>query len=324
MAPDIASAVLAEFLTAHAPLLNRLHAEAGAARWGVSCPELAEALYRSASSRFAEGPTDDVALAEYFGGLHLPDLALACALRKGSAAAWEEFVASYRPVLYGAARAIVGPAGEARARELADSLYAELYGLDRAGGPGEGPGNAGRRRPLLDYFHGRSKLSTWLRVVMAQRHVDALRATRRTESLDEPLTAVRPTARAAAAPDPDRARLLPRLRQAVVTALATSPPADRLLLSLHYVQEMKLAQIARLQGVHEATISRQLDRIRRELRKNVERSLLAGQAVENGNGALPALSAAQVKLCFAYALEDWSFDLGDMLSAESRRGPGEL
>ena len=84
------------------------------------------------------------------------------------------------------------------------------------------------------------------------------------------------TARAAD-PDPDRARLLPRLRQAVAAALATATPADRLLLSLYYVQDMTLAQIARVQGVHEATISRQLDRIRRELRSSVEQSLVAGR-----------------------------------------------
>jgi RNA polymerase sigma factor (sigma-70 family) len=318
MAPDISTADLAEFLATHAPLLARLHAEADAQRWGVSCEELAEALHRSASRRFAGQLPDGEALAEYLAALHLPDLALACALRKGSAAAWEEFVASYRPMLHAAARAIVGTAGEARARELADSLYAELYGLNRAGGPGEG------RRPLLDYFHGRSKLSTWLRAVLAQRHVDALRATQRTESLDEPLASVRPLARAADAADPDRARLLPRLQQAVASALAAAPPADRLLLSLYYLQEMTLAQIARLQGVHEATISRQLDRIRRDLRKTVEHSLVAGRAAENGDAAQKGFSAAEVELCFAYALEDWAFDLGGALSGKRRQAHEEL
>jgi RNA polymerase sigma factor (sigma-70 family) len=348
MAPDTSPAGLADFLAAHAPLLDRLHAQAGAARWEVSRDDFVQALYASASHRFGASPPDGDALAEYFTALHLADLALACALRRGSAPAWEEFVASYRPVLYAAARAIVGPAGEARARELADSLYAELYGLNRAaGGPGKGPGDSpGKgpgdigRRPLLDYFHGRSKLSTWLRTVLAQRHVDALRATRRTDSLDhESLGPSRPAARlgaraAAAGPgkgpwdgpgkgprdfDPDRARLLPRLRRAVSAALAAAPPADRLLLSLYYVQEMKLAQIARVQGVHEATISRQLERIRRELREGVERSLVTGRVAENGAAARPGLSPAEVNLCFTYALEDWSFDLGGTLSGAAER-----
>lgn len=316
MAPDVSTAGLADFLAAHASLLARLHAEAGAARWGISSEEFAQALYRSASRRFAGQPPGSDALAAYLEKLHLPDLALACALRKGSAPAWEEFVARYRPVLYAAARTIVGSAGEARARELADSLYAELYGLNRAGGEG---------RPLLDYFHGRSKLATWLHAVLAQRHVDSLRAGKHTESLDddEPLAPVRPVARAATS-DPDRDRLLPRLRQAVAGALAAAPPADRLLLSLYYLREMTLAQIARLQGVHEATISRQLDRIRRELRQTVEHALVTGHAAENGTAAQPGLSAAEVELCFGYALEDWSFDLGRSLSGDDRQRHEEL
>ena len=113
----------------------------------------------------------------FLAALHLEDLALACALRNGSEPAWEHFVSEYRPILRAAARAIVGKGGEERARELADSLYAELYGLDRKGGE--------RKASLLDYFHGRSKLSTWLRAVLAQRHVDGLRNLRRTQSVDD-------------------------------------------------------------------------------------------------------------------------------------------
>jgi RNA polymerase sigma-70 factor (ECF subfamily) len=245
-------------------------------------------------------------------------------LRRGSDTAWEEFIAAYRPVLYAAARAIVGAAGEARARELADSLYAELYGLSRAGNQGH---------PLLDYFHGRSKLSTWLRTVLAQRHVDALRATQRTDSIDTgsgkelrdngpgqgPREIVSGKGTVEIGPDPDRSRLLPRLQQAVAAALAAAPPGDRLLLSLYYVREMTLAQIARVQGVHEATISRQLDRIRRELRESVEGSLATSRPAANGAAARPGLSPAEIELCFSYALEDWSFDLGGALSSIAQR-----
>jgi RNA polymerase sigma-70 factor (ECF subfamily) len=317
MAPDPSTAGLATFLASHDTLVTRLHAESAGARWEVSREDFSCALYRSASNRFGASFPNGSAVAEYLEALHLADLALACALRRGTAAAWEEFIGAYRPVLYAAARSIVGSAGEARARELADSLYAELYGLARTGG---GPG--AERRPLLDYFHGRSKLSTWLRAVLAQRHVDGLRAARHTDPLDDEA----PARLVAAAPsvagsgkgprefDPDRARLLPRLRQAVAAALATVAPADRLLLSLYYVQEMTLAQIAAVQGVHEATISRHLDRIRRELRKNAENSLLVGRTAENGVAAQPGLSSAQVELCFSYALEDWAFDLGGALS----------
>jgi RNA polymerase sigma-70 factor (ECF subfamily) len=312
MAPETSKANLDGFLIAHGALVGRLHAQADAARWAVPREEFGEALYRSAVHRFGNLP-DGEALGEYFGGLHLANLALACALRRGAEAAWEEFVAAYRPILYAAARAIVGTAGEARAHELADSLYAELYGLNRKGNQGQS---------LLNYFHGRSKLSTWLRTVLAQRHVDALRATQRIEPIDEAAPPMRsPAHHASQEPDldPDRARLLPRLKQAVAGTLDALPTADRLLLSLYYVQEMTLAQIARVQGVHEATISRELERIRRQLREGVEESLATGRAAENGDAPRPGFSPSEIELCFTYAVQDWGFDLGGALSSTAGR-----
>jgi hypothetical protein len=82
---------------------------------------------------------------------------------------------------------------------------------------------------------------------------------------------------------------------------------------------MTLAQIAHVQGVHEATISRHLERIRRELRQGVEQSLAAVRSAENGAAARPGLSPAEVELCFTYAQEDWAFDLGGTLSGAAER-----
>jgi hypothetical protein len=166
----------AAFLTGQAALIAELHAQAEGARWGVPLSDFAGALYRSAVRHFDGAPPEGDALGIYLRGLHLADLALACALQLGSETAWEDFVVRFRPALYTAARAIAGARGEAHARELADALYGELYGLDRDA--------SGRRRSLLQYFHGRSKLLTWLRTVLAQRHVDSLRAGRNMDSLD--------------------------------------------------------------------------------------------------------------------------------------------
>jgi RNA polymerase sigma factor (sigma-70 family) len=301
----------AEFLAAHAALLKSLHIRAKAARWNVSYQEFAAALCRSAAHRFDAGEPTAEAAEAYFRALHLEDLALACALRRGSEPAWEQFMAEYRPVLRAAARAIVGAGGEERARELADSLYAELYGLDRSGGA--------RKNPLLDYFHGRSKLATWLRTVLAQRYVDAWRPSRRMESLDDENTAGRGAGfgRANTAfenTDPDRARLLPRLAEAISEALAALPAPDRLLLLLYYVQGMTLAQIALAHDVHEATASRRLQNIRLELRRRVEGVLVQGTAAHNGREASKGLSPTEVRRCLDYALEDWSFDLTSTLA----------
>lgn len=320
MPPETSIFERAEFLSANAALLESLYVRSKAARWAVPSEEFAAALCRSAQRHFgAKKPAPDAAQS-YLQALHLEDLALACALRRGSEAAWEYFVANYRPQMQAAARAIVGAGGEARARELADSLYAELYGLDRAGGA--------RKNSLLDYFHGRSKLATWLRTILAQRHVDALRASRRTESLDDETSPSRLTGLdrgygAFESIDPDRARLLPRLFEAISEALAALPAADRLLLSFYYVQELTLAQIARLRGVHEATISRQLQNIRLELRQRVESVLARGRAAQNGRPAAKALSPAEIRRCLDYAMGDGSFDLTAALSEKVVRGRGE-
>src|SRR4026209_1393570 len=132
----------------------RLHSVSGGAAWGVSCETLADALGRSVAHRFDSTPPR-TELETYLSSLHLADPALACACRAGNDAAWEHLVREVRPALYASARTIAGDEG----RELADSLYAELYGL---------PGADGQPRSLLIYFHGRSRLLTWLRSVMVQ------------------------------------------------------------------------------------------------------------------------------------------------------------
>jgi RNA polymerase sigma-70 factor (ECF subfamily) len=319
MPPGASTSGFAEFLVAHASLLESLHLRSNAARWTVSYEEFAAALYRSAARRFGTSQPTAEAEESYLRALHLEDLALACALRRGSETAWEQFIAEYRPILQAAARAIVGAGGEARARELADSLYAELYGLDRWG--------RDQKKSLLDYFHGRSRLSTWLRSVLAQRHVDALRASQRLESLDDQRVTGGVRFERTNTPienvDPDRVRLLPRLVEAISEALAALPAADRLLLSLYYVQRLTLAQIARMRDVHEATASRRLQDIRLEVRQGVESVLARGSSAHDGRPATKGLSPAEIRRCLDYALEDWSFDLTSILAENAAPGRSE-
>src|SRR5207245_8154948 len=119
-----------KFLSTHAQLIEWLLARTAAARWGVTRARFATALERSAvhhsRGRVREAEPTDADVAAYLASLHVEDLALACACSDANEQAWEHFVLKYREDLYAAARAIVGlGAGEARARELADSLYAD-------------------------------------------------------------------------------------------------------------------------------------------------------------------------------------------------------
>jgi RNA polymerase sigma-70 factor (ECF subfamily) len=333
MAQESTFAPLEAFYAEHAPLIDCLHAEANCSRWGLSRNRFAEALRRSAEKRYRGGRAGAGEVEAYLKSLHLEDLALACACAEGVEAAWEFFVAYFRQDLRAAARAILRTSGagdDVRAEELADSLYAELYGVS--------PTGSERRKSLFEYFHGRSKLSTWLRAVLAQRHVDLLRTGWRTVSLETEEEAPREITSGAASwrgssktytrksphplaqsedslpADPDREKYLARLDAALSAAIAGLAARERMLLACYYVDQITLAEIGRTMGEHESTVSRQLDRIRRALREDVTRTLLSGSPARDGHGPEPGLDEAQIELAFEYALSDWPFDLSRALS----------
>jgi RNA polymerase sigma-70 factor, ECF subfamily len=272
---------------------RRLEGAAVPPEWSVTAEQFQAALERSTLRRFGERPPDSRSLEAYLATLHAWDLALACACSAGNDAAWDYFVGQFRPELYRAARAM---AGEANARELADSLYAELYGLRESGGV---------RNSLFDYFHGRSKLATWLRAILAQRHVDSIRRSRRMESLDDGVGdgsrdrgIPSPLANANGSIDPERQRYLAILQATLEVVLGALAPRERLRLAYYYVEGLTLREIGRLMGEHEATVSRKLERTRRDLGQQIDSALRERK-----------LSDAQLRLCYDYAREEWPFDL---------------
>jgi len=264
-----------------AALAERLYRRARAERWNVPLERFAEALERGAE----RGANLDK--------LHLEDLALACGCAAGNESAWEHFIREQRPTLYRAADAL-DPGGGAR--ELADGIYGELF-----------------ERSLFRYFHGRSSLATWLRAVLAQRHVDRLRAGRRLEPLsDDEFSGVGPAAvgPAEAGPHEDRCRKL--ISSALTQALSELPSRDRLRLACYYAQELTLAETGKLLGEHEASSSRHLARTRRTLRGEIERRL------RDQHG----LSAAEIADCFAAVSQDpGELDLRQLLRTEDRKEP---
>ncbi|MGA9939680.1 MAG: sigma-70 family RNA polymerase sigma factor [Candidatus Acidiferrales bacterium] len=323
-----ASAAAFAFPPALGDVLEHCWRKAGApGEWNLSRAQFEAALARSAAHRFSGGSAkpDAGAIRSYLETLHHADLALSCACSAGSDAAWEFFVTQFRQELYRAARAITGSSasgGDADARELADSLYADLYGLRES---------EGRRRSLFDYFHGRSKLGTWLRAILSQRHVDAIRRARKIEPLDndtggeradiaeravaaQAASAGARTSHAAAGDpsDPNRARYLSVLQAALAAALGSLEPHDRLRLAYYYADERTLAEIGRLLGEHEATVSRKLERTRRGIREHVDSALRDDKK----------LSDAQVQLCYEYAREEWPFDLSAPLQSTRAARPG--
>jgi RNA polymerase sigma-70 factor len=315
MPPEPVSASLAAFSAQHAILIEMLYMEANCARWELPLDGFAEALRQSADKRFRGAIPGKLEIEAYLKSLHVADLALARACAAGSENAWEFFIAEFRFELRRAAMSILrasGSADEARAVELADSLYAELYGLRSDEGE--------RRKSLFAYFHGRSKLSTWLRAVLAQRHVDLVRSSGKMISLDAEPQAEAPigTPQHAnpAPPDPDREMYVSRLGNALCEALTGLPGRERMILACYYVDQLTLAEIGRMMREHESTVSRQLDRTRRALRETVTERLRRGVGGGDGRTAQTGLDEAQIERAFEYAVQDWPFDLTRALARE--------
>ncbi len=238
-------------------LAARLHREAGAEKLALTPQAFAGAL-QEVAAKYLPAAASPSEVSNFLTHLRVEELALARACALGSEIAWEIFLTRYREKLYGAAHSLVQ--GDANARELADSLYADLYGTRAADG---------RRISKLNSFTGRGSLEGWLRAVLAQEYVNRFRRQQRLVSLEEQAEAGAQFE--AESPDPAQA-LDARLREATDQALGSLAAEDKFILANYYLDGRTLAEVARLLGVHESTISRKLEKITAGTRK----AILAG------------------------------------------------
>src|SRR5678816_1331962 len=197
--------------------------------------------------------------AELYASLRVEELALARACAAGQERAWEVFMARYREKLYDIAAYIAKESSAAR--ELADSLYADLYGTTT---------RDGERVSKLASYTGRGSLEGWLRTVMAQEFVNCFRRQRRLVSLDEESE---DGAQFAAADPAPAAEVDPRVEAATDEVLSRVTAEDRFILASYYLDGRTLAEIARTLAVHESTISRKLDKLAKSVRKQIVAAL---------------------------------------------------
>jgi RNA polymerase sigma-70 factor (ECF subfamily) len=235
-----------------------LFQKAGAQELRLTLEEFTRVLREIAAKYLPINPNPKE-VRELLSSVHIEELVLARACAKGSEPAWDIFLNRYRVKLYGAAYAMVKD--EAAARELADSLYADLFGTTT---------RDGRRVSKLNFYMGRGSLEGWLRTVLAQEYVNRYRTQRRLVSLDEQAEAGAQFAEEAV--DPQQP-LDARLEAATDEALSDLPGEDRFILACYYLDGRTLAEIARLLGVHESTISRKLEKIIRATRKRILKGL---------------------------------------------------
>jgi RNA polymerase sigma-70 factor, ECF subfamily len=236
-----------------------VHARSGAAQFGIMQSDLAT-IFQTVAAR-----TEDLAgaseseISDFLSNLRVEELVLAQGCAAGNQHAWDVFLTRFREPIYQSARSITR--NESTGRELADSLYAELYGL----------GAGDDRRSKLALYSGRGSLAGWLRMVLSQNYVNQIRAGKRLVSIEaeeEEHGVQFAAATAESSPIPD-----PRLRDATDEALAAVSAEERFILSSYFLDQRRLAEIGRNLGVHESTVSRKLEKTLKELRKRIRKGL---------------------------------------------------
>jgi len=235
-----------------------LYQKSGGEAFGLSAEQFATIL-KEIATKYAPAAATSGELHGLFSSLRVEDLALARACAFGNEKAWDVFLSRFRVKLYEIAGQITHQSSAAS--ELADSLYADLYGTGS---------RDGQRVSKLASYTGRGSLEGWLRTVMAQEYINRYRRQRRLVSLEEK----EENGTHFAAPEPEPAiGVDPRVKSATDAALAALSAEDRFLLASYYLDGRTLAEIARMLRVHESTISRKLDKLAKALRKQIVAAL---------------------------------------------------
>ena len=250
---------------------------------------------------------------QFLDALRADDLCLVVACERGDEAAWHELMEQYRTTVMSAARA--HSTSEDAAEELAQSIWAELYGLRvRADG---------RPAGKLAYYSGCGSLGGWLRAVVGQLAVDRHRKSARLVQTEEAADFDRlaqtdePGAdgfKPVALPDPEsalaQAEMAALLQRTLARAIGELEAEDRLLLKLYYLDDLRLREAGAILGVHEATASRRLTRLHKDVRQRVE-ALLAAEHGWTKQEAARALAESAPQL---------DTDLRPLLVAETTVG----
>ncbi len=293
---------------------TRLIERAGEARAldaGAVLPRVRATLEKYVLRRQPDASPKEIG--EFLDRLHADEFLLVVACERGDERAWSDLMERYRATVMSAARG--ASASEAEAEELAQSVWAELYGLRVA--------KDGRPAGKLAYYSGCGSLGGWLRAVVGQLAIDRHRRTSRLVQTEEASDFDRLATegehqdgwRPQALPDPESALAEGEATRAVEQALARVVSElsgeDRLLVKLYYFDGLRLKEAGAVLGVHEATASRRLTRLHAEIRRGVE-TILTGERRWTQEETARNLSAA--------AHMELGGDLRSMLATEAVAG----
>jgi RNA polymerase sigma-70 factor, ECF subfamily len=188
--------------------------------------------------------------------IHYEDLFLAMGCSRQDRVAWEHFAEEYIPLLQKFSTQACGDSGEGE--DLAQEITVKML-------------KEGNR---LAGYNGRGSLAGWLRAAVAHAAVDRFRRARRLVSLDDSSHSGA-LANWVDSGDQDSEETLdsrwgPIISNAVSESISRLAARDRLVLGLYYLRGISLLAIGRQFRIHEATVSRWLERLRRDIRKQLE------------------------------------------------------
>ena len=287
-----------------------LYAKSGGENVGLS-REVWAAILCDVGGKSVPAPASIAEARTFLLTLRVDELALARACVAGNNTAWEIFLTRFREKLYLSALRVARE--DSAARELADTLYADLYGTTL---------RDGERISKLASYTGRGSLEGWLRTVLAQEFVNRYRRQKRLVSLEEESE----EGVQFAAPNPEPAPSAdPRVELAIDEVLTSLAAEERLVLSAYYLDGRTLAEIARMLGVHESTISRKVDKLAKSLRKKILASMVrSGMARRQAEEALEVdVRDLRVDIRRSLAQESPSPAFSEKtVEARAREGPG--
>ncbi|MGE0405367.1 MAG: RNA polymerase sigma factor [Candidatus Korobacteraceae bacterium] len=278
-------------------LVSELYARSRAAEFGIPGDDFSRILDDVLNKNLAAGDDGESAVRQLLGTLRLEELALAQGCAIGHEKAWEIFLTRYRETLYDMAHSIAKD--DSIARDLADNIFADLYGTSPAGG---------ERISKLRSYSGIGSLAGWLRAVMARAYIDVYRSGRRTVSLEDE----QEFTELPAPPETLQTSVDSRLQEATSEALASLPAEDRFLLASYFLDGRTLAEVARSLGVHESTASRKVEKVTTGLRKKIRDSLLRR-----------GMSRAQAEEALEADVRDLEIDVAGRLKENLQEPPSD-
>ncbi|MFN2455925.1 MAG: RNA polymerase sigma factor [Pyrinomonadaceae bacterium] len=219
-------------------------------------------------------------IAQFCDALHADDVCLIAACERGDETAWRELMEKYQAMVRGVARSVC--VSEDKAEDLQQSIWAELHGL-RLRQDGKPAGKIG-------YYSGRGSLGGWLQAVVRQLAIDAHRRDAKlvqtetdtdfdyytNDARDNGKEQARNISPAQSDPEQDFAEResAEKLEKALAFVVRELAAEDRLLVKLYYFDGLSLREAGAILCVHEATASRRLTRLHKEVRTRVEAVLM--------------------------------------------------